>query len=171
MYDESGCEVRVSSTFKALQRAKNPPTARSLSVQEARTSRPLGAWKANSEKVFHASREPGAPGRGRARNRALQGSGWRFALCQIQNSKISINQWVKICSMKVSDSSRRIGNSNGTILHSFLSLLRDKRLHRAASSHAGLPFRRTGVETPSSSPSPSACRGRRLHRRLLYIYT
>ncbi|MCY4565372.1 MAG: FAD:protein FMN transferase, partial [Gammaproteobacteria bacterium] len=55
MYDESGCEVRASSTFKALQRAKNPPTARSLSVQEARTSRPLGARNSDSASdLFHA---------------------------------------------------------------------------------------------------------------------
>ena len=40
MWDESGREVRASSTFKAVQRARNPPTACSLSVQEDRTLMP-----------------------------------------------------------------------------------------------------------------------------------
>ena len=37
----------------------------------------------------------------------------------------------------------RVGHLHGTILRSFHSIPRDRRPHRAASSHGGLPFRRT----------------------------
>ena len=39
---ESGRAVRASGTFKALQRARNPPKASPLSVPEDRTACPLG---------------------------------------------------------------------------------------------------------------------------------
>ena len=43
---KSGRTVRFSGTFKALQRARNPPKAYPLSVPEDRTVCPLGAQEA-----------------------------------------------------------------------------------------------------------------------------
>ena len=64
LWDESGCEVRASGTFKAVQRAPEPSTARSLSVPEDRTSYPLGAREAHiGKELFH---ERGTPSRSRA---------------------------------------------------------------------------------------------------------
>ena len=64
LWDESGCEVRASGTFKAVQRAPEPPTARSLSVPEDRTSYPLGARGAPSRSPAEGSFPArGAPSR------------------------------------------------------------------------------------------------------------
>ena len=55
--NESGRAVRASGTFKALQRARNPPKARSLGVPEARTACPLGVGETHvGEKLFHERR-------------------------------------------------------------------------------------------------------------------
>ena len=52
--------MRFSGTFKASQRAPNPPTACPLSVPEDRTACRFGVREAHTgKKLFHASSEPG----------------------------------------------------------------------------------------------------------------